>query len=78
MNDRIDRLTEEARQLTDEERVELLDRLWDLIPIDSDALPVPEWHRDELDRRSAEYDENPKIAMSWEEVKARLLARSHS
>ncbi len=76
MNDRIDRLTEEARRLTAEERVELLDRLWDLIPVDTDVLPVPAWHRDELDRRIAEYAANPENVVLWEDVKARILDRT--
>ncbi len=58
--------------LSIEQRLELIGELWDGIPDSIEALPVPEWHREELDRRSAEADANPDAAIPWEEVK-RLL-----
>jgi putative addiction module component (TIGR02574 family) len=78
MNDRVDSLTEEVRQPTDNERVELLDGLWELIRVGSHALPVPQWHRDELDRRAADYEADPRAALPWDDVKARRLARTRS
>jgi len=37
--------------LTVQQRLELIGELWDGIPDSIDALPVPEWHREELGRR---------------------------
>lgn len=37
--------------LTVQQRIELIGELWDGIPDSIDALPVPDWHREELDRR---------------------------
>jgi len=37
-----------------------------------EALPIPDWHRDELERRLAAADADPEAAIPWEEVKRRL------
>ena len=58
--------------LSVEQRLELISELWDSIPDSLDTLPVPEWHREELDRRLAAADANPDAGIPWEEVKRRL------
>ena len=58
--------------LSVEQRLELMSELWDSIPNSLDTLPVPDWHREELDRRLAAADANPDAAIPWEEVKRRL------
>ena len=62
--------------LSIEQRLELIGELWDGIPDSIEALPVPDWHREELDRRLAEADANPDAAIPWEEVKRRLREKS--
>lgn len=37
-----------------------------------DAVPLPESHRAELERRLADLDENPDAGSPWEEVRSRL------
>ena len=61
-----------AMPLSVEQRLELISELWDSIPDSLDTLPVPDWHREELDRRLAAADANPDAAIPWEEVKRRL------
>lgn len=58
--------------LTVQQRIELIGELWDGIPDSIDALPVPDWHREELDRRLSAADADPDAAVSWDEVKKRL------
>lgn len=58
--------------LSVEQRLELIGELWDGIPDSLDALPIPEWHREELERRLAAADADPEAAIPWEEVKKRL------
>jgi putative addiction module component (TIGR02574 family) len=67
-------LLEEAEKLPVEERLELVEALWNSIGADADLerLPVPQWHREELARRLADLDANPEAESSWEEVRARL------
>jgi putative addiction module component (TIGR02574 family) len=62
--------------LSVEQRVELIGELWDSIPDSTDALPAPEWHREELEKRLAAADADPEATISWEEVKKRLRERS--
>ncbi len=54
------------------ERLRLVEEIWDSISESPDELPIPEWHRQELDRRLAACKANPEAGSSWEEVKARL------
>ena len=61
--------------LSVEQRLELISELWDSIPDSLDTLPVPDWHREELDRRLAAADANPDAAIPWEEVKRRLRGK---
>ena len=61
-----------AIPLSVEQRLELISELWDSIPDSLDTLPVPDWHREELDRRLEAADANPDAAIPWEEVKRRL------
>ena len=58
--------------LSVEQRLELIGELWNSIPDSLEALPVPDWHREELDRRLAAADANADAAIPWEEVKRRL------
>jgi putative addiction module component (TIGR02574 family) len=62
--------------LTVEQRLELIGELWDSIPDSLEELPVPEWHRRELERRLAAADADPDAAIPWEEVKTRLSEKS--
>ena len=58
-------------QLSVSERLQLAEDLWD--SIDDEQLPIPDWHRQELDRRLAEYRANPDSGTPWEEVRDRLF-----
>jgi putative addiction module component (TIGR02574 family) len=58
--------------LTVEQRLDLIGELWDSIPDSLDELPIPDWHREELERRLAAADADPDAAIPWEEVKKRL------
>jgi putative addiction module component (TIGR02574 family) len=54
------------------QRLELIGELWDSIPDSVEALPIPDWHRDELERRLAAANADPEAAIPWDEVKRRL------
>ena len=60
------------KQLTIAERLDLISELWDSIPDSLDELPMPDWHREELERRLAAADADPDAAIPWEEVRDRL------
>ena len=65
-------LVSEILALPVEERVRLVDAIWDSISAVPDALPLTQWQRDELDRRLAEFESNPEAGSTLEEVFARI------
>jgi putative addiction module component (TIGR02574 family) len=46
---------EEYLKLPLEERLQLVQDIWDSIAATQDDFPVPDWHKEELDRRLAVY-----------------------
>ena len=67
-------LWSEIMKLTAQERVELVQDLWD--SIGADALPpLTDEEMDELERRLDEHRRDPSTAITWEELKAELLSR---
>lgn len=67
-------LLEEATKLSLDERIELVEAIWDSIAHDAaaDDLPLADEHRLELDRRLAELETHPDDESPWEEVRARI------
>jgi len=47
------------------ERILLVEEIWDGIAAEVDSLEVPQSHRDELDRRLAAYEADPRAGSSW-------------
>ncbi len=69
-------LPEDLSHLTVPQRLDLIGRLWDSIPDDDASGPaMPDWHREELDRRLAAADAAPEQGIPWEQVKAELRGR---
>jgi putative addiction module component (TIGR02574 family) len=58
-------------RLSPQQRIELIDLIWDSLPEDVPFLP-PDWHVRELERRIAAADADPTAAEPWEAVLARL------
>jgi putative addiction module component (TIGR02574 family) len=58
-------------RLSPQQRLELLDLIWDSLPEDIPFSP-PDWHLRELERRVAAADADPDAAEPWEEVRTRL------
>ena len=60
-------------EMSVEEKIDYVQALWDRIAANESQVSVPEWHREVLDERLAEYRANPAEGRSWEEVEADLL-----
>lgn len=58
-----------------EERLALVQELWDSIAADSAAIPLTEAQRAELDRRMAEHEANPDDVVPWEKIKASITEK---
>lgn len=68
-------LLDQARQLSVEDQLELVEAIWDEIVKRNIAPPPTDAQKAELDRRLAEHEANPDDVVSWSEVKASALAR---
>lgn len=65
-----------ANQLSSDDRLRLVEAIWDGFDAETEPLPpISEAQRRELERRLREHEANPDDVVSWDEVKARLLAR---
>jgi putative addiction module component (TIGR02574 family) len=65
----------ELRALPIEERLKLIEDLWDSIEMDADALPLPDWHRAEIDRRIDALDAGTSTGAPWDEVRRRMTSK---
>jgi putative addiction module component (TIGR02574 family) len=59
-------------QLSVEERLALVEELWDSIADSGVDFPVTDAQRSELDRRLAEHEAKPDDVVAWEDVKASI------
>lgn len=66
----------ELLQLPLDERLQLLEDLWDSIASHPEALPLSEPQCRELDRRWALYEQDPGRGISWEQARAEILSDS--
>lgn len=58
-----------------DERLALVEELWDSIAADTTSVPLTQEQRRELDRRIAEHDANPGDVVPWEEIKTSITQR---
>ena len=63
---------QEILKLSVPERIELVEAIWDSIADAPDRLPVTAAQKRELDRRLAEYLQDPPKGRTWEEVRDSL------
>ena len=61
--------------LTTEERLTLLEELWDSLAAEPEALPLTDAQRAELDRRLDELDAEGPVGIPWDEVLSRIRSR---
>ena len=55
--------------LTPDERLQLVEDLWDSLALETpEAVPVPEWHKREIERRLAAYRRDGDRGRPWREV----------
>ena len=62
----------EILDLPVEDRVRLVEAIWDSISAVPEALPLTDWQKEELDRRLDELEADPDAGFGLEEVFARI------
>lgn len=65
----------EILSLSVEDRLQLLEDIWDSLAGTPEAIPVTDAQHRELARRRRAHARNPLAAKSWAEVRARLRRR---
>lgn len=68
-------ILKEALKLPDNEKLELIEGIWESINEYPDSIPVTKEQKDELDRRLEDYKKNPGNVITWEVLKAELLSK---
>ncbi len=68
--------TIDIANLSAEERLRLLEELWDSLSATPEAIPLTNPQREELDRRLDELDRDGPAGIPWEEVLRRIRRRS--
>jgi len=61
--------------LSDSEKLQLVQDLWDDLATAPDAVPVYDWQKEELARRKANLLQNPASGIAWPEVRRRVRGR---
>jgi putative addiction module component (TIGR02574 family) len=71
----------EFQKLPLHERLQLVEDLWDSIASEQQDLLVPEWQKEELDRRAKDFAENPPCGIPWdtaiEVIRGNLSQKNH-
>ena len=65
----------EIIELSTPEKILLVEDLWDSIASDESAVPVPQSHMEELDRRLKRYGSSPGTLLSLEELRTKIEKR---
>ncbi len=65
----------EIDSLNVEERLELIESLWESLVVDPSNIPVTDAQKQMLDERLEEIDAGDDAGIPWEDVKARIQKR---
>lgn len=65
---------EDILKLSKSERILIVEKIWDSIAAEKQDTSLPEWKKQLIEERLAEYDKN-KSGENWEEVKKRYSAK---
>ena len=58
-----------------DEKLELIEKLWDSLEENADDLPIPDWHRQLLTQRLDEMDREGPTGVPWEQVLQEIQSR---
>ena len=67
---------DELRQLSVDERLRLIEDLWDSLDGEADNLSVPDWQRAEIGKRLDALENGTSVGASWDEVHRRITGKS--
>jgi putative addiction module component (TIGR02574 family) len=56
-----------------DQRIQLVEDIWDSIAEIPQSVKIPDWHKNELEKRLEEFHANPEGVSPWAEIKERIL-----
>ena len=65
----------DIKAMTIEQRLDLIERVWDTLVEMPNEIPIPDWHKHELERRLQDLEQDPGAGASLEEVERRIARR---
>jgi putative addiction module component (TIGR02574 family) len=65
----------DIESLSRDEKLELIERLWNSLTSNEEDIPIPEWHRDLLDQRLDDLEREGPVGISVDELVGRLRGR---
>ncbi len=68
--------TIDIAKLSPEDRLRLLEQLWESLSETPEAIPMTDTQREELDRRLDELDREGAVGIPWDEVLHRIRNRA--
>jgi putative addiction module component (TIGR02574 family) len=68
-------LTLPLEQMTVEEKLQVMEELWSDLCCNQSQVPVPQWHKDILDRREKLIKKGKVALVDWEAAKKRIADR---
>ncbi len=68
-----DTLIKELSQLNRNEKIMLVEALWDSIASDPDQLNVPEYHQKIIKQRLKTLDDDKANGKSWDEIREKFM-----
>lgn len=60
-------------QMPINERIQLVEDIWDSVAELPEVVEIPEWHKQELKKRMDAYHKNPELGSPWADVKKQIL-----
>ena len=70
----VENLLADAERLPVDQRIQLIDAIWDTLPVDAIPPLSDEWLA-EIQKRSAEYDAGSTKTISWTQIRDEALRR---
>jgi putative addiction module component (TIGR02574 family) len=66
----------DINKLSRDEQLELLDQLWESLGRDPGILPLTQAHRQELDCRLDDLEQEGPVGIAWDDLVEQIRARS--
>ncbi len=67
--------TIEITRLSKEEKLRLMEAIWEELTKEVDSIESPDWHRQKLEETSRRLEEGQEPIKDWQEAKADLRKR---